>query len=63
MIPKGYTLGADGEYVCKFCFGRGCLSCPPLPPVLKEQPTEPLLSLSKAALEDHESDAFQVFKN
>lgn len=63
MIPKGYTWGGHG-WVCQFCRGKGCLSCPalPPPPVLAEQPTEPLLSATWDELADHTSEAFRVFK-
>src|SRR6476661_5588580 len=62
VIPKGYTW-VGNKWVCQFCLGKGCLSCPPLPPppVLDKQPDKPMFSLSHAAMADHESDAFKVF--
>jgi hypothetical protein len=63
VIPKGYAWNGS-RWVCRFCLGKGCLSCPPLPPppVLAEQPTEPLLTLTYEETADPTCDAFRVFK-
>jgi hypothetical protein len=64
--PGPRYVNIAGLWVCRYCIGRGCLSCPDPPRINwhypAEQPTEPMLTMTYEEMSDHASEAFRVFK-